>query len=58
MFKVPHYYRNVHAVVYVYDVTNRATFDDLEHWLNEYHNYSLNVNVPRILVGKLLSLTR
>jgi GTPase SAR1 family protein len=39
-------------VVYVYDVTKRSTFEDLEHWLDEYNSYSLNSEVPRILVGQ------
>ena len=30
---VAHYYRNVAAVVLVYDVTRKDTFDALEHWV-------------------------
>ena len=52
LFQVPHYYRNVHAVVYVYDITKRSTFDSLDNWLSEYSRHSLNENVPRILVGE------
>ncbi|XP_067943883.1 putative Ras-related protein Rab-33 [Watersipora subatra] len=49
---VPHYYRNVHAVVYVYDVTKRSTFDSLTDWLSEYNRHNFNhAKVPRILVG-------
>ena len=30
---VAHYYRNVSAVVLVYDVTRKDTFNALEHWI-------------------------
>ena len=29
------FYRNVHAVIFVYDVTNRESFDGLNHWTEE-----------------------
>lgn len=48
---VPHYYRNVHAVVFVYDVTKPASFESLKHWIEECDQYSLDRSVPRILVG-------
>ena len=38
---VAHYYRNVSAVVFVYDVTRRATFDGLSHWIEECHKHGL-----------------
>ncbi|KAK5643926.1 hypothetical protein RI129_007771 [Pyrocoelia pectoralis] len=47
---VQHFYRNVHAVVIVYDVTNRASFDSLVYWLDECDRNCFT-NVPRILVG-------
>ena len=31
---VAHYYRNVSAVVLVYDVTRKSTFDALTHWVD------------------------
>ena len=30
---VAHYYRNVSAVVLVYDVTRKGTFEALAHWI-------------------------
>lgn len=30
---VKHYYHNVHAVVFVYDVTNMASFCNLQTWI-------------------------
>ncbi|KAL3973621.1 solute carrier family 15, member 5 [Sarotherodon galilaeus] len=32
---VQHYYRNVHAVVFVYDITNAASFHSLPAWIEE-----------------------
>jgi len=53
LIQVPHYYRNVHAVVYVYDMTNRETFLSLKGWLTEYSRHSLNNDqVPRVLIGE------
>nr|CAB3265368.1 COS41.2 [Phallusia mammillata] len=54
---VPHYYRNVHAVVFTYDVTKLASFQGLPMWLEECDQHSLNASVPRILVGNKCDLT-
>lgn len=41
---VEHYYRNVHAVVFVYDVTKMTSFRNLQtwievgNWLDTLHN--------------------
>ncbi|KAL5012823.1 hypothetical protein ScPMuIL_011374 [Solemya velum] len=48
---VQHYYRNVHAVVFVYDVTKMSTFDSLPQWIDECDRHNLNIHIPRILVG-------
>ena len=48
---VQHYYRNVHAVVFVYDVTKVASFENMPQWIEECNQHSLNTTVPRILVG-------
>jgi len=48
---VQHYYRNVHAVVYVYDITRIATFESLPQWLAECEEHGLDTSVPRILIG-------
>ena len=47
-----HYYRNVNAVVFVYDVNNSASFNSLPIWINECrkHNVSSD-NVPHLLIG-------
>ena len=51
---IQHYYRNVHAVVFVYDVTNMSSFDSLPGWISECERYNLTRAVPRILIGNKL----
>ncbi|XP_007895927.2 RAB33B, member RAS oncogene family a [Callorhinchus milii] len=53
---VQHYYRNVHAVVFVYDITNMATFQSLPAWIEECKQHSLGGEIPRILVGNKCDL--
>ncbi|CAA84705.1 Ras-related protein Rab-33 [Caenorhabditis elegans] len=50
---VAHYYRNVNAVVFVYDVTCRESFNDLALWIKECEKHGLvgDSEVPRILIG-------
>ncbi len=48
---VPHYYRNVHAVVFVYDVTRISSFESLPQWIDECDRHSLTRDLPRIIVG-------
>ncbi|CAF88264.1 unnamed protein product, partial [Tetraodon nigroviridis] len=44
---VQHYYRNVHAVLFVYDVTCPASFSSLTSWVEECRQNSLGHEVPR-----------
>lgn len=53
---VQHYYRNVHAVVFVYDVTNASSFRSLPAWIEECKQHALGSEVPRILVGNKCDL--
>ncbi|KAK7929693.1 hypothetical protein WMY93_006088 [Mugilogobius chulae] len=48
---VQHYYRNVHAVLFIYDVTCPATFNGLTSWIEECRQNSLGQDIPRFLVG-------
>lgn len=48
---VQHYYRNVHAVVFVYDVTKVSSFESLPHWVEECNSHNLTMAIPRLLVG-------
>ncbi|KAL4640276.1 ras-related protein Rab-33B [Arapaima gigas] len=53
---VQHYYRNVHAIVFVYDITNATSFQSLPSWIEECRQHSLGQDVPRILVGNKCDL--
>uniref|UniRef100_A0A8V0XUC0 RAB33B, member RAS onco family n=1 Tax=Gallus gallus TaxID=9031 RepID=A0A8V0XUC0_CHICK len=53
---VQHYYRNVHAVVFVYDMTNLASFHSLPSWIEECKQHLLTNDIPRILVGNKCDL--
>ncbi|KAK2852363.1 hypothetical protein Q7C36_007564 [Tachysurus vachellii] len=53
---VQHYYRNVHAVVFVYDVTNAASFRSLPFWMEECQQHMLGPDVPRVLVANKADL--
>eukprot|EP00062_Callorhinchus_milii_P000747 gi/632936141/ref/XP_007892553.1/ PREDICTED: ras-related protein Rab-33A-like [Callorhinchus milii] len=55
---VEHYYRNVHAVVFVYDVTKLGSFENLKAWIQECNSHSVSPHVPRVLVGNKCDLTR
>jgi Ras-related protein Rab-1A len=44
------YYRNVHGVVLVYDITDRKSFQDLNIWLHETDKYC-HENVIKIIIG-------
>nr|XP_057945721.1 ras-related protein Rab-33B-like [Doryrhamphus excisus] len=48
---VQHFYRNVHAVLFVYDVTCPASFSNLSAWVEECRQNSIGQDVPRFLVG-------
>lgn len=48
---VQHYYRNVHAVVFVYDVTKMSSFESMPAWIEECDRHNLNKDIPRLLVG-------
>jgi len=54
---VPHYYRNVHAIVFVYDITCRASFESLQRWITEMHkNMGLVDDIPQIIIGNKCDL--
>ncbi|MCI4378437.1 hypothetical protein PGIGA_G00215900 [Pangasianodon gigas] len=55
---VEHYYRSVHAVIFVYDVSNVASFESLPEWIEECRRHSVPQNVPHILVGNKCDLGR
>ncbi|XP_034544512.1 ras-related protein Rab-33B-like [Notolabrus celidotus] len=48
---VQHYYRNVHAVLFIYDVMRPTSFSGLTAWVEECRQNSLGQDIPRFLVG-------
>ncbi|CAG0919221.1 unnamed protein product [Notodromas monacha] len=48
---VSHFYRNAHAVVFVYDITRKSSFESLPTWIQECNKHQLTYAMPRILVG-------
>jgi len=54
---IQHYYRGVHAVVFVYDVTSQASFESLPAWIAECEKHNLSeTSVPRILIGNKVDM--
>ncbi|XP_017265550.1 ras-related protein Rab-33B [Kryptolebias marmoratus] len=53
---VEHYYRSVHAVIFVYDVTSLPSFESIPEWIDECSRHSVGPLVPRILVGNKCDL--
>ncbi|XP_026074294.1 ras-related protein Rab-33B-like isoform X2 [Carassius auratus] len=53
---VEHYYRNVHAIIFVYDVSSLPSFESLPEWIEECSRHSVPPMVPRILVGNKCDL--
>lgn len=48
---VQQYYRNAHAVLFVYDVTRMSTFENLPSWMEECQKNGVLLEVPRVVVG-------
>ncbi|PWA31248.1 hypothetical protein CCH79_00002559 [Gambusia affinis] len=48
---VEHYYRSVHAVIFVYDVTNLPSFESLPEWVEECSKHAVGPLVPRIITS-------
>ncbi|XP_023684787.1 ras-related protein Rab-33B [Paramormyrops kingsleyae] len=53
---VEHYYRNVHAVIFVYDVTKLSTLENMPEWIEECARQCVSPAVPQILVGNKCDL--
>ncbi|CAH8833042.1 unnamed protein product [Trichobilharzia szidati] len=55
----PNVYRGSHAAVFVYDVSNRESFEHLGSWMEELKTYADNPNMIKLLVGnKIDSIPR
>ncbi|XP_061567643.1 ras-related protein Rab-26-like isoform X2 [Cololabis saira] len=46
------YYRDAHALLLLYDVTNRTSFDNIQAWLTEIHEYAQQDVVLMLLGNK------
>lgn len=55
---VSHYYRNVNAVVFVYDVSDPGSFQALPGWIAECNKHSVTASkdTPHILIGNKCDL--
>ncbi len=45
------YYRGAHGIILVYDITNRESFESIQHWLKEIDIYSTNEDAVKMLIG-------
>ncbi|XP_010861989.1 ras-related protein Rab-26 [Esox lucius] len=50
------YYRDAHALLLLYDVTNKASFDNIKAWLTEIHEYAQQ-DVVIMLLGNKADVT-
>lgn len=53
-----HYYRNVDAIVFVYDVTSLSSFESLWMWAEEYKHYTVPERIVKILIGNKCDLKK
>uniref|UniRef100_A0A3P9I5D8 Zgc:101559 n=1 Tax=Oryzias latipes TaxID=8090 RepID=A0A3P9I5D8_ORYLA len=53
---VEHYYRSVHAVIFVYDVTSLPSFESIPEWIEECSRHLVGPLVPRVIVGNKCDL--
>ena len=51
------YYRGVHAVILVYDVTDILSFNNISNWLKEVQRYAPD-NAIKLLIGNKCDLVR
>ncbi|XP_018092067.1 ras-related protein Rab-26-like [Xenopus laevis] len=47
------YYRDAHALLLLYDVTNKSSFDNIQAWLTEIHEYAQKDVVIMLLGNKV-----
>uniref|UniRef100_A0AC34RND3 Ras-related protein Rab-18 n=1 Tax=Panagrolaimus sp. JU765 TaxID=591449 RepID=A0AC34RND3_9BILA len=52
----PSYYRGGQGIICVYDVSNRASFDRLGHWIAELDTYCTKSDAVKMLVGNKIDV--
>lgn len=52
----PSYYRGAQGVICVYDVTSRASFEKLDHWMSEVDIYSTKGDAVKMLVANKIDM--
>lgn len=50
------YYRDVHAVLLVYDITNQSSFNKLNTWIREIHAHTPSGGILMFLIGNKTDL--
>lgn len=52
---VASYYRGAHGIILTFDITNQASFQNINRWYDEAQNY-LQKSVPKLLIGNKADL--
>jgi Ras-related protein Rab-1A len=52
---VASYYRGAHGILLMFDITNAASFQNVQRWFDEAQNY-LQRSVPKLLIGNKADL--
>ena len=52
------YYRGAHAIMFVYDVTDRDSFSNLNKWWREFRSYGNTKKCAAMLVGNKIDLEK
>ncbi|KAJ1368466.1 Ras- protein Rab-18, partial [Parelaphostrongylus tenuis] len=52
----PSYYRGAQGVICVYDVTNRSSFENLNHWMTEVETYITKGDAVKMVVGNKIDM--
>ena len=50
------FYKSAKIVIFVYDITNKQSFDDLKYWVNEVNNQIGDDNFVRGIIGNKMDL--
>ena len=50
------FYKNAKIVIFVYDITNKKSFDDLKYWIEEVNNQISESHFIRAIIGNKMDL--